>query len=73
MAKKVVVPPKERLFTIDEMAKILQVEKRILVEWIQYRRIPYVMVDGRYVRFRISDIAKWVREKNKPAQKFQLM
>jgi excisionase family DNA binding protein len=69
MAKKKKLPPKERLFTMEEMANILQVEKRMLVEWVQYRRIPYVMVDGSLIRFRMSDIAKWVKDKNRPIQK----
>ncbi len=72
MAKKIKEPPKERLFTIEEMAKVLQIDKRTLVEWVQFRRIPYVKVDGQYVRFRLSDIAKWVREKNRPQHKVNL-
>ncbi len=72
MAKKIKEPPKERLFTVEEMAKVLQVDKRTLVEWVQFRRIPYVKVDGRFVRFRLSDIAKWVREKNRPQHKANL-
>jgi excisionase family DNA binding protein len=69
MAKKKKAEPKERLFTMDEMAKILEIEKRQLVEWVQYRRIPYVKVEGRMIRFRISDIAKWIRDKNRHREK----
>ena len=69
MAKKKTEPPKERLFTIDEMAKILEIEKRQLVEWVQFRRIPHVKIDGKYVRFKMSDIAKWIRDKNRPHEK----
>ncbi|MFA6448544.1 MAG: helix-turn-helix domain-containing protein [bacterium] len=69
MAKKKKEPPRERLFTTDEMAKILQVEKRVLVEWVQYRRIPHVIIDGRNVRFKLSDIAKWVRDKNRTSDR----
>lgn len=55
----------EKLFTIDEMAALLDVEKRQLVEWVQYRRIPYVKVNNTQVRFRVSDIAEWVKESHK--------
>ncbi|HOO56870.1 MAG TPA: helix-turn-helix domain-containing protein [bacterium] len=63
---------KEKLYNIDDMAKLLNVDKRILVEWVQYRRIPYVLVNGELIRFRLSEIAKWVKHKNKPEEKFHL-
>ena len=31
---------REKLYTIDEMAALLEVDRRKLVEWVQYRRIP---------------------------------
>ena len=64
---------KEKLFTLDEMAALLKVDRRLLVEWVQYRRIPYVLVGGGHIRFRISDIADWVesRAKVKPAYKIR--
>lgn len=66
-------PPKEKLYTIDEMAALLEVEKRTLVEWVQYRRIPYIVVNNELVRFRISDIVEWVKSKKKESrQKFQI-
>lgn len=55
----------EKLFTVDEMAALLDVEKRQLVEWVQYRRIPYVKVNNTQIRFRVSDIAEWVKESQK--------
>jgi len=29
-------------------------------------------VDNKLVRFKLSDIAKWVRDKNKPLQKYEI-
>jgi hypothetical protein len=29
-------------------------------------------VDKQLVRFKLSDIAKWVRDKNKPPQKYEI-
>lgn len=65
--------PKEKLYTIDEMAALLDVEKRTLVEWVQYRQIPYIVVNGELVRFRVSEIVEWVKSKKKDTrQKFQI-
>ncbi|HOC92832.1 MAG TPA: helix-turn-helix domain-containing protein [bacterium] len=72
MARKKNEPPKERLYSIPEMSKMIQVDERTLVEWVQYRRIPHVRVDEKLVRFKLSDIAKWVRDKNKPPQKYEI-
>lgn len=64
---------KEKLYTVDEMAALLKVDRRHIVEWVQYRRIPFVLLDGKSVRFRISDIVKWVetRAEPKPAYKIR--
>ncbi len=72
MARKKNEPPRERLYSIPEMSKMIQVDERTLVEWVQYRRIPHVRVDNKLVRFKLSDIAKWVRDKNKPPQKYEI-
>jgi excisionase family DNA binding protein len=60
---------KERLYTFEEMSKILQVDTRTLMEWVQYHKIPHVRINNDYVRFRMSDIAKWVQKKNELPQK----
>lgn len=65
MARKKKKEKKEHLLTIKEMAALLKVDDRTIVEWIQYRRIPFVRVDGEFIRFRLSDIAKWVQDKQK--------
>lgn len=63
---------KEKMYSFQEMCQILQVDRRTLLEWVQYHRIPYVRVNEKLVRFRMSDIEKWVVEKNKhKKQKFQ--
>lgn len=57
-------PEKEKLLTIKELAKLMKVDKRTLIEWVQYRRIPYVLVDKKFIRFRLSDIADWINKKH---------
>lgn len=56
---------KEKMYTFQEMCQILQVDRRTLLEWVQYHKIPYVRVNEELVRFRMSDIEKWVVEKHK--------
>ncbi|HOX27800.1 MAG TPA: helix-turn-helix domain-containing protein [bacterium] len=69
--KKSPKPERERLFTIDEMSVLLQVDRRKLVEWIQHRRIPFVVVNRDHIRFKMSDIAEWIGTRNKPKGKFR--
>jgi excisionase family DNA binding protein len=52
---------KERLFTLEEMCTLLKVDRRTMFDWVQYRKIPYVKVDGKLVRFRMSEVAEWVQ------------
>lgn len=61
MAKRKRKEKSEQLLTIKEMAALLKVSEKTIVEWVQYRRIPYVRVDGEYIRFRLSDIAEWIK------------
>lgn len=64
---------KEKMYTFQEMCQILQVDRRTLLEWVQYHKIPYVRVNEELVRFRMSDIEKWVVEKHKGQKsKFQI-
>ena len=75
LKKQVEKPHREKLYTIDEMASMLKVEKRTLVEWVQHRRIPYVRVDEKLIRFRVSDIVQWVkknRQQSGHVEKFSL-
>lgn len=51
---------KERLFTVEEMCTLMKVDRRTLTDWVQYRKIPFVRLDGKYIRFRLSDISGWI-------------
>jgi len=69
MAREQETTKKEKLYTFDEMAKMLQVDRRTLMEWVQYHKIPHVRINNDYVRFRMSEIAAWVQKKNKEQKK----
>lgn len=64
---------KEKMYTFEEMCQILQVDRRTLLEWVQYHKIPYVRVNEEHVRFRMSEIEQWVVAKHKSKKtKFQI-
>lgn len=55
----------ERLMTVREVAEILQIKESTLRQMIQYKKIPYVKLNGKKgaVRFRASDIERWIEHK----------
>ncbi len=55
---------KEKLYTVDEVCKMLNVDRRTMVDWVQHHRIPYIRVDKEKVRFRMSDLALWLKKQN---------
>lgn len=54
--------PDNRLWTLPDAAKYLQVAESTLYVWVSRKTIPYVKV-GRKTHFRKADLDKWV-EKN---------
>jgi excisionase family DNA binding protein len=52
----------ERLLAIDEVAEMLGVTKLALYSWTHRSKIPYVKLGKRCLRFRESDILKWVAD-----------
>jgi excisionase family DNA binding protein len=53
--------PAERLLTADEVADLLQVTPAWVYAQSRSDRIPHVRL-GRYVRYRLDAIERWVRE-----------
>ena len=54
-------PPIDPPILIDtkEVARLLSVKKRTVDEFRRTRDLPYVPA-GKYIRFRIDDVKKWV-------------
>jgi len=60
----------DKLLTIDDLARILNVKKSTIYQWVHMRLIPYIKV-GRFVRFREKDIQRWLKSREvQPARKF---
>lgn len=57
----------EALLTCQESARLLNVRPATIRAWTHQRRIPYVKVNGRTVRYRLSDLEKLVRSGLRPA------
>ena len=54
-----------RLMTPQEVAEMLRVKHSTIYHWVHEEFIPYVKI-GRLVRFRESDVSRWIdaRAKN---------
>lgn len=50
-----------KLLTITDLASLLQVSPQSIRKWIFQRSIPYVKV-GRLIRFKPSEIDRWLNE-----------
>lgn len=51
----------ERFLTIDELAKILNLNKYTIYGWCSKRKIPFVRC-GRTIRFRLDDVLSSFKE-----------
>ena len=54
----------EDLISIHEVSDKLKVKESTLRAWVFQRRIPCVRV-GRLVRFRLTDLEKWLNQANR--------
>lgn len=55
----------EPLMTADQIADYMQVPKSYIYKLTHKNRIPFIKVggkNGKYIRFRISDIEKWLTQ-----------
>ena len=53
----------ERLLSIAETMKILGIRKSTLYCWVHQKKMPYVKLGRRCLRFRESDIMNWISDK----------
>ena len=54
----------ERLLNIDEVSKLLGVEVSTIYSWTSKKKIPFIRLSGKLVRFRESEIQKWLEERS---------
>jgi excisionase family DNA binding protein len=51
----------ETYLTIDEMAEYLKLSEQTIRKWVFNREIPYRKIK-KVIRFRVSEIEKWIEE-----------
>ena len=54
----------EQLITLEELSKILGVKKATLYAWVSKKKIPFIKLSARLVRFRESEIQDWLSQKS---------
>jgi excisionase family DNA binding protein len=52
----------EKLLTVDEIADYLRVQPSTIYQWTHQEYIPHIKLGG-FVRFRVSQIDKWLESK----------
>lgn len=58
----------EKLLTVEELSKILQVRQSTVYKWVHYQYIPHVKI-GSLVRFRSAKIERWIEQRAKKGRK----
>lgn len=56
----------DTIFTVESLAKYLQVSEQWVYERVQFKELPYIKV-GKFIRFKKSAIDKWLEEQATPA------
>lgn len=51
----------EKLWTVEELSEFLNVRIKTIYDWVHKRSIPYQKIN-RSVRFRPSEIEKWLSQ-----------
>jgi excisionase family DNA binding protein len=63
-----VSPQPEKLINVDEAAEILCLSKRTVWQMALERRLPCVRLSKRCVRFRASELSRWIEERSEAAE-----
>jgi len=61
-------PALSRLLTVEELADLLQVPPKTIYAW-RYKGVgPPAVPVGKYLRFRVEDVAAWLDTRSDPGQ-----
>lgn len=55
--------PADKLITYQELAEHLGLPIGTLYAWVSEKRIPHIRLGGRLVRFRWTEIDRWLRDR----------
>ena len=48
----------------DELSTLLKVKKGTLYHWVYRKKIPFIRLSERVVRFRLSEITAWLNDRS---------
>ena len=54
----------EKFLKVKQLVEYLQVSQALGYKWVHYGFVPYIKL-GTVVRFRISEIEKWTKKREK--------
>ena len=57
----------EKLLTISDLTAKLGIKKSTIYQWTHIEYIPHLKL-GRFVRFKESEIEKWLKQKERPGR-----
>lgn len=55
---------RDNLLTIKDLSNILQLSHSAIYRLIQNRKIPFIKISGKAIRFRQDDIEQWLSSKS---------
>jgi excisionase family DNA binding protein len=58
-----VFPAEFRLVDTETLARILGLNRRTIEGWIRKRKLPFIRVGKRYVRFRLRDVFRTLEDR----------
>jgi excisionase family DNA binding protein len=56
----------EELFTADELSKHLLVNKQTIYNWVAKKKVPYIKLGGKLIRFKMSHVKDWLLKNRCP-------
>lgn len=51
---------KQNLLSVKELAVLLSISEKTIYGWTYARKIPFLKIGPRLVRFKIEDIEQWI-------------
>lgn len=56
----------EKLLTKEDILEMLKIKKSTLYCWVHQKKIPFIKLGRRTLRFRESEILEWIADKVRP-------
>ncbi len=57
----------EKLLTVQQVSDLMQISRSLVYKWVHYGFVPHLKL-GSLIRFRESDLTKWVDKRKKSSR-----